>query len=339
MRHMAVPVIDIAPFLEGSPEGKRQVAEQVGRACEDIGFLTIVGHGVSKDLIAETYRVSREFFDLPLEEKMKVARPAPDQVRGYSPIGDEGLSYSLDEVAPGDLKESLSIGPVDVPNDEYYHCAAAGPHFAPNSWPERPEDLQPIWREYFRVMSELSASLMRIFALALDLTEDFFEDKIDKHISMFRVLNYPEQTDEPLPRQLRAGAHSDYGSLTIVCQDHDLGGLQVRNRQRQWVDVKPIPDSFVVNIGDLMMQWTNDHWISTVHRVVNPARERVMESRRQSLVFFHQPNYDALIECLDSCYDPNDPPKYPPITSGEHLRMKFMKQTTMGQEELAPAGA
>lgn len=335
MRLMTVPVIDIAPYLEGTPEGKRQVAEEVGRACEDIGFITIVGHGIPKELIEETYRVSREFFDLPLDEKMKVVRPAPDQVRGYSPVGDEGLSYSLDEVAPGDLKESLSIGPTDVPDEDYYHCAQAGPHFAPNPFPEKPADLKPIWTEYFQVMEKLSADLMRIFALALDLPEHFFDDKIDKHISMFRVLNYPPPETEPLPRQLRAGAHSDYGSLTIVRQDHDIGGLQVLNRQKEWIDVKPMPDSFVVNIGDLMMQWTNDRWISTVHRVINPPRDRVSESRRQSLVFFHQPNYDAMIECLASCYDSNNPPKYEPISSGDHLRMKFTKQTTMGQAEMA----
>ena len=339
MRHMTVPVIDIAPFLAGTPEGKNQVAEQIGRACKDIGFLTIVGHGIPRNLIEATYRVSKEFFDLPLEEKMKVARPAPDQVRGYSPLGDEGLSYSLDEVAPGDLKESLSIGPTDVPNEDYYHCDTAGPHFAPNLFPTAIPELEAIWTEYFQAMETLSADLMRMFALALDLPEDFFEDKIDKHISMFRVLNYPEQVKEPSARQLRAGAHSDYGSLTIVRQDHDIGGLQVLNRQKQWVDVVPIADSFVVNIGDLMMQWTNDRWISTVHRVVNPARDRVTESRRQSLVFFHQPNYDAMISCLDSCQDAEHPPKYASISSGDHLRMKFMKQTAMGQGELATAGA
>lgn len=100
---------------------------------------------------------------------------------------------------------------------------------------------------------------------------------------------------------------------------------QVRNRQKQWVDVKPIPDSFVVNIGDLMMQWTNERWISTVHRVVNPSRDRTKESRRQSLVFFHQRNYDAISECLESCYNPNDPPKYAPISSGAFERAFLSK--------------
>jgi isopenicillin N synthase-like dioxygenase len=171
---------------------------------------------------------------------------------------------------------------------------------------------------------------MRIFALALDLPERFFDDKIDRHISMFRVLRYPEQIEPPQPGQLRAGAHSDYGSLTIVKIEDKPGGLQVRNKAGEWVDVPVIPGSFVVNIGDLMMQWTNDRWISTLHRVVNPPRDQAGASRRQSLVFFHQPNYDAMVECLPGCAAPGMAPKFEPISSGDHLRNKFVKQTTFG---------
>jgi isopenicillin N synthase-like dioxygenase len=331
MTMKAVPVIDLAPYLEGTARGKAAVAAQVDRACTDIGFLSIIGHGVPNDLIEKCYSVSKEFFDLPLEEKMKCARPEPDWVRGYSQVGGEGLSYSLDNATPPDLKESLSIGPTDVPeSDAYFHGPAAGPHFAPNLWPARPPELKRVWADYFKAMEVLSAQLMRIFALALELPEDFFDDKIDKHISMFRVLNYPEQPDLPLPGQLRAGAHSDYGSLTIVRQEDAPGGLQVCNKDAEWIDVKPVTGAFVVNIGDLMMQWTNDLWRSTMHRVVNPPRDKATGSRRISLVFFHQPNYDAMVSCLDSCRDAGQAAKYEPISSGDHLRSKFVKQTTLG---------
>jgi len=327
---LAVPVIDIGPYRLGTPGGKAAVATAVGQACRDIGFLVITGHGVSEDLIHRTETTARQFFDLSLAEKMALKRPKDDQVRGYSAVGDEGLSYSLDEVTPGDLKESFTIGPVDPPDTPYFTGAAAGPHFAPNLWPSRVPDFRASWSIYFVTMSELSALLMRIFAQALELPEDFFEDKIDRHISMFRVLRYPEQLEAPKPGQLRAGAHSDYGSLTILKIEDKPGGLQVMNKAGQWVDVPVIPGSFVVNIGDLMMQWTNDRWISTLHRVVNPPRDKASDSRRQSLVYFHQPNYDAMVECLPSCLDPGASAKYEPISSGDHLRNKFVKQTTFG---------
>lgn len=327
----SVPMIDVSPFLSGDTAARQQVARQIGDACRDIGFLTIVGHGVPESLIQATYDTAKAFFDLPEAEKNRVERPAPDQVRGYSPLMGEGLSYSLDEATPPDLKESFSIGPVDVPTgDPYFTRPEAGPHFAPNVWPEAPAAMREIWTDYFRAMEQLAAQLMRMFAVALGLPETFFDDKIDRHISMFRALNYPDQAEPPQPGQLRAGAHSDYGSLTIVRQEDAPGGLQVRNEDGAWVDVKPTPGALVVNIGDLMMQWTNDLWRSTMHRVVNPPRDKALGSRRISLVFFHQPNYDAMVECLDGCAGDGLPPKYAPVSSGDHLLSKFVKQTTFG---------
>jgi isopenicillin N synthase-like dioxygenase len=320
----AIPLIDVAPFLAGDPDGKRAVVQAVSRACEEIGFFTIVGHGVDAALIRRMDHVSREFFDLPLAEKQKVARPRPEQSRGYIGIGDEHLAYGLDH-ATTDLKEFFAIGPIDVPDEPYFSCAAAYPSFAPNVWPERPSGLREVFVGYYRAMESLAATIMRMFALALELPEDFFRDKTDRHISGLRVINYPDQSRTPEPGQLRAGAHSDYGALTILKAQDVAGGLQVRDRSGEWVDVQAAADAFVVNIGDLMMHWTNDRWISTVHRVVNPPRERALASRRQSIVFFYQPNYDALIECLPSCCGPGRPAKYAPVTSGEHRLRKFLK--------------
>jgi isopenicillin N synthase-like dioxygenase len=213
MTLLHVPVIDLTPYREGTPEGKAAVAEQIGQACRDIGFLVVSGHGIPENLIHKTYDVSKEFFELPHAEKLKADRPAPDQVRGYSAVGGEGLSYSLDEPTPPDIKESLSIGPVDVPaGDSYFTSEEAGPHFAKNVWPAKPADLEPVWTEYFREVDSLATDLMRLFALALKLDENYFDNTIDKNISMMRVLRYPKQTTAPLPGQLRAGAHSDYGS-------------------------------------------------------------------------------------------------------------------------------
>ena len=325
-----VPVIDVSGFLVGDAESAARVAAEIAHACEHTGFFQIVGHGVDLDFIQSVYDVSRAFFDLPEGEKAKVSQPSPDQVRGWSAVGMEGLSFSLGEAAPGDLKEKIDMGPPNVPDEPYFSLNAAGPHFAPNVWPDEPSDFRALWEQYFLTMSELSRQLMRMFAVGLDLPVDYFEDKIDKHISMFRALNYPDQVAEPLPGQLRAGAHSDYGSLTIVRQEGCPGGLQVLDKAGEWVDVPSIAGGLVVNIGDLMAEWTNDRWVSTVHRVVNPPRDLAHDSRRISLVLFHQPNYDAMIECLPTCLPEGDAPRYEPISSGDHLYNKFTKQTSMG---------
>ena len=148
--------------------------------------------------------------------------------------------------------------------------------------------------------------------------------------SPLRVRNYPALEEPPAPGQLRAGAHSDYGSLTILKAEDKAGGLQVRNQAGAWVDVPILADCFIVNLGDLMARWTNDYWVSTLHRVVNPPMELAPLSRRQSLVFFHNPNYDASIECIPSCQGPANPPKYSVTTSGEHLRSQFVRTQTNG---------
>ena len=333
MTLLHVPVIDLTPYRQGTPAGKAAVAEQIDQACRDIGFLVVSGHGVPEDLIRKTYDVSKEFFELPHAEKVKADRPAPDQVRGYSAVGGEGLSYSLDEPTPPDIKESLSIGPVDVPaGDPYFTSEEAGPHFAKNVWPQNPAELKPVWIEYFKAVDALATDLMRLFALALKLDEHYFDTTIDKNISMMRVLRYPKQTTAPLPGQLRAGAHSDYGSMTILRKElSDGGSLQVKNKAGEWINVPVIENSFIVNIGDLMQQWTNDTWTSTLHRVVNPSLDSEENKDRMSIVFFHQPNFDALVECLPSCAAPGSPAKYGAISSGDHLRSKFVKQTTFGK--------
>lgn len=321
MKLLNVPVIDLEPFRHGDDADKQAVAEAVDRACRDIGFLVISGHGVSTDLIARTREISRAFFDLPLAEKRKVARPSVEITRGYIGVDEESLARSRDPKAPGsDLNESFMIGPVDTPATDYACAPEAGKHFAPNMWPENPSELKEIWSDYYREMGSLAALLMRIFALALGLPEDHFEDKIDKHISRLRVRNYPAQLETPAPGQIRAGAHSDYGSLTILATEDKPGGLQVCNANGDWVDVPIVPDCFIINIGDLLARWTNDTWVSTLHRVVNPPAGAGSETRRQSLVFFHNPNYEADITNLI----PETTAKYPPTTSGDHLRALYM---------------
>jgi isopenicillin N synthase-like dioxygenase len=329
-----VPIIDIAPFRSGSAAERRAVATAVDEACRQIGFLVIAGHGVPASLVAETEAVSRRFSDLPLAEKMRVKRPAPDVTRGYIPVLAESVGRSRGETAPGDINESFMIGPIDPPATPYFTGPQAGKHFAANLWPVAPAALRPVWSEYYRVMTGLAEEVMRLFAVALDLGDaDFFADKIDRHISRLRVRNYPAPREPAAPGQLRAGAHTDYGSLTILKTEDRPGGLQVSGPDGTWLDVPIVDGTFIVNIGDLMARWTNDRWVSTLHRVVNPPEDQMAASRRQSLVFFHNPNYDALIECLPTCRAAGEAAKYLPVTSGEHLRQQFMRT----QNALTPA--
>jgi isopenicillin N synthase-like dioxygenase len=318
-----VPIIDIHPFLNGDDSAKRAVAAEVDRACRDIGFLIISGHGVAPELLARMRAVSNAFFDLPMAEKLKVAQPAKDVTRGYIGIEQESVGRSRDANATaGDLNESLMIGPVDAVDPAYASAPAAGKHFAPNLWPDAPADLRDTFSTYYREMGQLATQLMRIFALGLGLDEHHFDASVDKHISRLRVRNYPAQSETPVPGQIRAGAHSDYGSLTILATEDKPGGLQVFNAAGEWVDVPIVPDCFIINIGDLMARWTNDAWVSTLHRVVNPPADAGAASRRLSVVFFHNPNYDAEIRCIPTCA--GDAPKYPATTSGEHLRTLFV---------------
>ena len=305
---MVVPVID----LSGEQEG---VVKAVGRACQEIGFLTVVGHGVPEELVAATAASARSFFDLPEPEKRALAEGEPTLgLPAYRPLRSERLAASLGQATPGDLKESLDWGP-------------AVPGFG---WPERPPGLRSLFEDYYVAVSGLGERLRRLFALALDLDEDWFEDKFRDHSSSMRVINYPAPEVEPEAGQLRAGAHTDYGCMTILRTEGAPGGLQVQTRAGEWLDVQAVPGSFVVNLGDMMARWTNDRWPATLHRVAVPHPDRTLGSRRLTLVFFHDPRADAVVECIPSCTDAAHPPKYEPITALAHVQAKAAQAQSTG---------
>ena len=244
----AVPVVDISPYRHGNAAERRALADEIDRTCRDIGFMVIGGHGVDPGLIDAVEATSRAFFDLPLEEKMRIVRPAPDVTRGYQPFKAEILVKSRGGSAAGDLNESLMIGPVDVDDSAYYTSPAAGRHFATNLWPERPEGLRDAYERYYRVMDTLAIDLMRLFALGLELPEHYFDASVDRSISRLRVRNYPAPDGPPEPGQLRASAHSDYGSLTILKTEDRPGGLQVQGRDGEWLETCrtcPAPSSSI----------------------------------------------------------------------------------------------
>ena len=315
---MSVPVIDLAPARTGAAERLR-VAAAIDAACREIGFFAIDGHGVPARVVDELRAVAHAFFALPRADKLAARHQVAGTNRGYHPAGGEALSTANDAPAPPDLKEFFHVGPVDVGADTYYTSAEGRQHFAPNVWPAAPSGFAPAATVYYRAMSDLVRTLMRLAGLALSVGETFFDDKVDRSIGTMRLNYYPAPAALPAPGQLRAGAHTDYGGFTILSGEDVPGGLQVRTRDGSWVDVATTPTRFVVNIGDLLMRWTNDRWLSNMHRVVNPPAG--VGRPRLSIAFFNHPNYDVTIECLASL----GPPRHMPVRSGDYRDLKYAK--------------
>ncbi|HEX9461357.1 MAG TPA: 2-oxoglutarate and iron-dependent oxygenase domain-containing protein [Alphaproteobacteria bacterium] len=318
-----IPVIDLAPFFHGGDADKRRVARQIDEACTDIGFFTIVGHGVPEDQMRRVREVAVEFFALPLDEKMKVQRPPEKVSRGYNWVGDRSVSYSLGKAAPPDVQEAYAFGP-DTPADPAVDGGFVAKMLAPNIWPERPKHFKEVMLGFHEAMGELASGVLRAMALALGIDEHFFVDKFDRPARVNRMIRYPAVTEPPLPGQLRSGEHSDYGAVTFVRGDDTPGGLQVKHRNGGWIEVHPAPGALVCNLGDLMMRWTNDHWVSTVHRVAIPPPDAVPQDRI-SLVSFQSPNPKAIISCIEKCAGSDGAEKYPPITCAEFYLGKLMK--------------
>ena len=311
-----IPVIDVAGLRARDPAGTEKAARGIERACTGAGFFCITGHGVDETLVAATRAAAAAFFALPEEQKLAVKRP-PDKVsRGYNPFADRSLSYTLGEAAPPDLQEAWAMGPIDVAADEIEASEATRRFFAPTLWPDGVPGFREVLSDYYRALSALADDILRGCALALGQPETFFDDKCDRASSVIRLIRYPSQSAAPETGQLRAGAHTDYGTVTILRGDDVPGATQVATPSGQWIDVRPPPGGFVCNLGDAMADWTGGRWNSTLHRVANPPASAA-PSDRISLVFFHQPNHDAVIGGLDGGDGG--------ITYAEHYLGKIMK--------------
>lgn len=322
---LSVPAIDIGPFLAGTATGKSAVSKAVADACRDIGFLVIKNHGLPADVLEAGFRMSRSFFDLPQDAKNAVHPTGPSKQRGYHGFASRGLANTLGIEAPPDLRESFFLGPVDDFRDNYRHIPEAEPSYWPNTLPSEPAGTADALIALYRGFEKLSADLLRIFAVALDMSEDHFNDKIDRHFSIMSCHHYPALTEAPAPGQLRTGPHTDFGALTILAMTSEKGGLEVRMPDGNWASVVARPDELVVNLGDMMARWTNDRWKSTLHRVANPPELADAMSRRQSIGYFMHPNYDASINCFPTCLEQGAAPLYPPITAGQHIAEKIAK--------------
>jgi isopenicillin N synthase-like dioxygenase len=302
-----IPVIDISHLSSDRLDERREVAAKMGAACRGPGFFFITGHGVAPGTVEATFAAARAYFDQSTDAKRRLEMTTATGNRGYAGFEIERLNEHS-----ADLKEAFNVGLDLSPDDP--EILAKKPFRAVNLWPDLPG-----WRAtilgYYDSCMRVSHLLHRGFALDLGIAEDFFGDKVDRPIATLRMLHYPP-TPAVATDQLGAGEHTDYGTVTILATD-GVTGLEVRRRDGGWIEAPHVPGAFICNIGDCLMRWTNDVYVSTPHRVVPPRRDRY------SIAFFVDPNPDAVVQVLDACRRPGEPLRYQPVTGAEYLRSRF----------------
>lgn len=305
-----LPVIDLSPLVEGVPGGLDQVAGEIGHAAREIGFFYVKNHGVEPSLIDRTFAAAHEFFGQPADLKMQLTKDFYKTNRGYVPIEGESLDPSM----PSDLKEAFNIG-LDLAADDP-RILNGDPFRAVNLWPDLPEWKQTLLA-YFNSVWALGRMMHSAIAVDLGEDKDFFEDKLDAPLATLRLLHYPPQPAQSKSGQIGAGTHTDYGNITILLPD-TVGGLEVRRRDGAWLKAPTIEGAFVCNIGDCLMRWTNDTYVSTPHRVVNASG-----LERYSIAFFLDPNPDAEVTCLAGCVSETRPRKYAPVSGADYLKSRL----------------
>lgn len=305
-----IPIIDVSALSGGDEAELRRVAEEIGAACRGIGFFYITGHGIETPVMASVFDESARFFAADDRIKNAALYSSNSGNRGYIPMQGE----ALDPARPADLKEAFNIG-LDLAKDDPE--LMAGMAFrAVNRWPELP-GFRETMLDYFERCHALGTRLHHAFATDLGMPEDHFDDKLDRPMATLRLLHYPAAPAQTEKDQLGAGVHTDYGCLTLLATD-GVGGLEVRTRQGEWLSAPHVPGAFVCNIGDCLMRWTNDIYVSTPHRVVSPAgRERF------SVAFFLDPNPGADVACLPTCQSEERPARYEPIRGDDYLASRL----------------
>ncbi|KAK5055433.1 hypothetical protein LTR84_013183 [Exophiala bonariae] len=341
-----IPMIDLSAFLsaeDSTAEQRLQAAQALVSACREIGFVYIANHGVPQAEVERAFALSKAFYDLPAEQKMKAPHPPGWSVhRGYSWPGLEKVSSALSGVDDEGLVASLREvqdykvdGTADEIQKESYEIGSESNPGQPNVW--LPDEILPGWREsmtaFYWTCFHAGKRILRALALGIGLDEDALLKFHSGHYNQLRLLHYP-----PIPagaiedgKFARMPAHTDWSTVTFLFQD-DCGGLQVEDPKRmgQFIDVEPIPGTVVMNVGDLLMRWSNDYLRSTMHRVrLPPLQDRFsgdekMTRARYSIPYFLTTDPDLLIECLR--VDEHHPPKYEPITQRDYAAMRARVQ-------------
>jgi isopenicillin N synthase-like dioxygenase len=303
---MAIPVVDLAAFVRGTPEQKANFIQSLGNAYETVGFVAVKNHGIPDALITAQYQHVQQFFSLPLEKKLHYEIAGLAGQRGYTSFGRE---HAKGSEAP-DLKEFFQYGQTVEDGD-----------LIKESYPENvivaeiPDFNDTIFNAY-KHFEIAGSALLAAIASYLGLTENYFTPHIHNGNSILRCIHYPPIISEP-KSAIRADQHEDINLITLLV-GASADGLQILSKQGEWLNVTSLPDQIVVNVGDMLQRLTNNKLCSTTHRVVNPSRDK-WHTSRFSMPFFLHPRSEMSLACLDSCIDEAHPKAYEDITAGDYL--------------------
>ena len=312
---MGIPVIDLQGAL--TPGGPRaaEVAAQFREAAMASGFFYAANHGVAADLVARQFDVTRRLMALPIERREALSVHHSPIMRGFEGLG----AQTLDATMKPDLKESFYCG-MDWPDDHPY-VKAGYQTYGPSQWPEELPDVRPQCQAYITAMNALSLRLMQLMALSLGLPEDYFDAACKDPMVTLRMIRYPAHPEGADDRTFGAGAHTDWGAVTVLAQDAH-GGLDVQQPDGSWVAAVPMEGTFVVNLGDMIPRWTNGLYHSNPHRVRNTQSSG---ASRYSIPFFYEPEFTARIVPVPGTVAEGEQPRYASCTAGEHLEEMYRK--------------
>lgn len=306
MSKRTIPLVDLSTFTQGDEQQRADFVAKLGDAFHTIGFVGVVKHGISKELIDDFYAASRRFFAQPTEVKKQYEIAGLAGQRGYTSFGKEHAKQS--NVA--DLKEFFQIGQEVEDNDP------AKAQYPANVEVEEVPEFLDLGIRLYKSFERAGAELLRAIAIHLDLGEDYFDEKIHHGNSILRAIFYPPITQEPASA-IRAEQHEDINLITLLV-GASAGGLQLLDKNDEWQDVMPEQNEIVINVGDMLQRLTNNYLKSTTHRVVNPPREE-WDTPRLSIPFFLHPRSEMDLSCLDHCVSEDNPCQYAPITAGGYL--------------------
>lgn len=313
-----IPVIDMAPLVDGTPAQIGRVADEIRSAAVDIGFFYVRNHGVPQHLYDAALSAAKAFFDLPPELKSQLG--ISKRHRGFVAIGGANVAQGKRI----DAKETFSWG-LELPEDDPDVIEINGLP-GPNNWPSFFPQLQPALYDYFLASFECGDRLLRAIAVSLGIDPEFFAKRYRKPFARGQIIHYPPQSPTAGVEQFGIGEHTDFGAITLLWQDMN-GGLQVKSRTGDWVHATPIEGTMVINIGDLLERWSNDRFKSNPHRVVNKSGRD-----RYSLTVFYDPDYPTVVDPRDMGLPPGMAPKYEPVGAGDHIRARFDKTFSYRQK-------